>query len=149
MAKRPLNVHVPGEPLADAAATVDTAVTPEVIPTAPPEQDLEVHEGAATAAPAVMRPLPDPKVIEDAKKDAQLAAEVAKTADLVGSDKALDWSHLTQPNIINAKINPNAPDDGLPFEHEVNPAKLPFGQKVLTKGGWVLSTAADPNPPRR
>src|SRR5262249_9546575 len=99
-----------------------------------PEVAPEVPVAAASSA--------SPEAQERAAKDAALMDRVEQTKDLVGSTQALDWSHLTQQASIELKTK-NA-DADLPNAADFDPYKIPFGGKVLTRQGWLLSTAPDP-----
>lgn len=39
--------------------------------------------------------------------------------------------------------------DGLVDASEVDPSQIPFGQQVMTRQGWVVSTAEDPKRQQR
>jgi hypothetical protein len=134
MSKRTHNVQTPGdaEPAVEATTTTEAAAV---------EAQAAVAEALAPqeAPPVVMQP--QQPLTGDALKQAQLDQQVRDTKDLVGSSAALDWGHLTQQKILGAKVNPKL-DDGLPYDYEINPATIPYGRSVLTKQGWVTSTAS-------
>jgi hypothetical protein len=143
---RKVKVETPGTPAAptseaessqSAAQSTPDAAPPSVTPETPPATD-------PTIPPNVPGGPPDtPEVLK--AKEQQLAREVADVQkNLVGSDKALDWSHLTQPVAIVRQINHLNGDDNLPSADEIDPATIPFGQRVLTKSGWIVSTQTDP-----
>lgn len=78
---------------------------------------------------------PDPSQ-DQARTDA-LNAQVQATQGLVGSDKALDWGHLTTPYNILKKIG--NPDDDLPEPEDIDWATQPKGvRQVLTRQGWLI-----------
>lgn len=132
---RKLKVETPGEPTAPDSAA--------------PEQASGTAPAAAVQAPVV--PAPSPEAIaaaagspaaENQAKETQLVQQLETTKHLVGGEAALDWAHLTQPAAIELKTK-NA-DADLPNAADFDPFKIPFGQKVLTRQGWLLSTAPDP-----
>jgi len=119
---RNVKVETPGAPSAP-----DTDGTPQL----PPETPVSAAQVSAS-----------PEAQEKAAKDAELAKQVEATRSLVGNTAALDWSHLNSPATLAPKLA-NAEAD-LPNDADVDPFKIPFGQKVLTRQGWVLSTVPDP-----
>jgi hypothetical protein len=133
---RKIKVETPGEPASPEAAAdpaapaVPAAAPPDVSALAPPPSPDAVV--AAASSPAA----------ENQAKEARLTEQLETTKQLVGAGAALDWSHLTQPSVIELKTK-NA-DADLPNAAEFDPFKIPFGQKILTRQGWLLSTAPDP-----
>jgi len=57
----------------------------------------------------------------------------------------LDWSHLSGYQAMNAPTPKDDPTANLPNMADVDHAKIPYARQVLTKQGWVVSTALDPN----
>lgn len=94
----------------------------------------QLEETAETPATPATLKAPDPS--EDQARTHALEAQVEATKDLVGSDQALDWSHLTTPHLILQKINHN-PDADLPHPDEIDWSKIK-GDRVLTRQGWLL-----------
>lgn len=89
----------------------------------------------ANSAPSTPQ-APDPS--EDQARTDAANAQVEATRGLVGSDKALDWGHLTTPNAILNKINHN-PDDDLPSVDSIDWKAQPKSvNRVLTRQGWLL-----------
>lgn len=136
---RKITLETPGEPAApestaeqgataapDAASASAPAQAP--IGAAPSTEDVAAAAGSAA--------------VENQAKEAKLSADLEATKKLVGAAGALDWSHLTQPAVIELKTKNN--DADLPNAAEFDPYKIPFGQKVLTRQGWLLSTQPDP-----
>jgi hypothetical protein len=134
--KRNVKVETPGTTASDDATPPTANAAPAAIPDAStPDSAPEVPVAPAAASLS-------PEAQEKAAKDAALVKQLEQTKPLVGSSAALDWSHLTQPATIATKLS-NAEAD-LPNDADIDPFKIPFGQKVLTRQGWVLSTVPDP-----
>lgn len=139
---RKIKVETPGEPTApESTAEQAAASAPDAAALAAPAQTPIVaapspEEVVAAAAG------PPPPTVEAQAKESALNAQLEKTKQLVGSGAALDWSHLTQPATIELKTK-NA-DAELPNAADFDPFNIPFGQRVLTRQGWLLSAAPDP-----
>lgn len=147
MPPRKIKVETPGEPDAPDQSAPDQAATEQPQDPAPFAESLAADMRAGTAqfvspAPAAGQPT------EAQLKEALLQEQVAATADLVGSRQALDWSHLTQPALMQQAVKPD-PDAKLPDANSIDPSQIPFRQSILTRQGWLLSTAPDPNDRRR
>jgi hypothetical protein len=127
MANKPTLIEVPGEPAAPDQETNDPSTAAD-----PPAADLPAPD--APQAPAT----------PEQAKEQLLAQQVEATKGLVGSDKALDWSHLTMPAALAAKVNPNATDESLPRSEDIDASKIPYGRSVLTREGWLMSSQPDP-----
>lgn len=137
---RKIKLETPGEPAAPestaeqgasaapAAAPAAAAPAAASIGTAPSPDDIAAAAGSAA--------------VENQAKEAKLSADLEATKKLVGDSTALDWSHLTQPAAIELKTK-NA-DAELPNAADFDPFRIPFGQKILTRQGWLLSAAPDP-----
>lgn len=150
MAKaRTHKIEQPGEPeAAPAESTPEAATAPAIDDTSQPEaaavSEVAVAESPAAApapAPAAVAPAIANSVTADAAKTDELNRQVAATAHLVGSDKALDWSHLSNPARLIAVVGVNKPDGDpnahLPSVESINWANVQ-GDKILTKQGWLL-----------
>jgi hypothetical protein len=128
------NIETPGAPSSDDTTAQPTAATATDSAQSMTDLAPEVPIGAVASL--------SPEAQEKAAKDAALVQKLEETKGLVGSTEALDWSHLTQPATLAPKLA-NAEAD-LPNAADYDPFKIPFGQKVLTRQGWLLSTALDP-----
>lgn len=146
--KRNLTVETPGEiagamPPAPESPQPDSVLTGSGSTGAAPAAVAAPSPDLAPEVPAVVQPdTADPEAQARAAKEAQLVQQLEQTKGLVGSSQALDWSHLTQPAAIELKTK-NA-DANLPNDSDFDPFKIPFGGKVLTRQGWLLSTQPDP-----
>lgn len=113
---------------------------PKNIPAETPGEAPPPEPAVEPAADAKSPPLPSgdtadtPELI--AAKDAELKRQVKATAELVGSDKALNWDHLNSAAAVQKDYSPI--DHGLPDQADIDPDTLK--QPVLSKQGWVLPT---------
>jgi hypothetical protein len=145
--KRAAKIETPGEPHATEAEAPPAAAAPTDTsqPTSAPSAEAAAAESAA-AAPALVNPL-TPQVelptasladsaAADQAKGAELSRQVKETSKLIGSDAALDWSHLTNPAAVMAKLGVD-PEAHLPTVESIEWAKV-SGDRILTKQGWLL-----------
>lgn len=110
--KRNVKIETPGEASADSA-----------------RESSEDYPAEAKAAPTAA----DTSQLTPTQ-EVTLKQDLIKTAKLVGSNDALDWSSLNNGlTPSTAKVDPEA---HLPTADSVDPAKIT--EPVLTKGGWVL-----------
>ena len=122
--KRNVKIETPGEATVDqvpeaveAVSDMSDANRAEVVL---PQPQVEAENGASTKlTPA---------------QEATLQANLAATAQLVGSDQALDWSSLNG-GVLLAEARKD-PDAGLPEYADPDQIKV----ATLTRAGWVLPT---------
>lgn len=110
----------------------------------PGSEGPEVEEGAEQATEETAEAQGEDAVSDEELTKAQarqsaLDAQVADTKkNLVGSEKALDWSHLTLPAAIHGQINHENPDEKLPHPDDIDWSKVPTREKkILTRHGWL------------
>lgn len=110
--------------------TVQTPGEP-VVGDAPPEQlpvdsPTGAAEEASAAAPAVAALLPNGEVRKEIKLDPAVR-------------------NASEEAPVSAARSANE----LPDQKDVDPAKIPFGQRVMTKQGWLCSEQDPPQQVRR
>lgn len=141
--KRTSAVEIPGEAAAPDESTPPAA---EGATTSPSQEG----DASATAAPnplAPAVPLQSPTLADSAVADQAKGQELARQVEVLNNARtgkgpalvggpALDWSHLTQPSAIMAKIGVD-PEAHLPQPEQVDWSKT-TEDRVLTKQGWLL-----------
>jgi hypothetical protein len=93
-----------------------------------------LNEGAVTAVPDELKRIRLPKTM----KARMVIADVERTV-LVHEGLKRD-----EVNTAGLVRRPKAITKDLPAASDIDPARIPFGQKILTKDGWLLSTQEKP-----
>lgn len=128
MGKARSDIEVPGESTAD-------------------DQSTDAPEGEAPAAADAATAPQNPIDKTEPQENEEEAPVVAKSAD-PKANTPLDWSHLNGYQAMNADTPKDDPTANLPDMADVDPSTIPYARQVLTKQGWVVSTALDPNSAR-
>lgn len=141
--KRTGTVEIPGEPASSPEDSTPPAA--EGTTTSPSQEDV----ASATAAPNPLTAsvaLQPASLADTASADQAKGLELSRQSALINAARegkvtlpggpALDWSHLTNPAAIMAKIGAD-PEAHLPNPDDVDWSKIQ-GDRVLTKQGWLL-----------
>lgn len=64
-------------------------------------------------------------------------------------NKPVDWSHLNYSFDPKRELPKDDPTANLPAAESIDTSKIPYGRSVLTKSGWLVSTAPAPDSMRK